>query len=312
MKKVSIVIGLYNSEKTIGYVVNEIKETFAAQSEYDYEIVLVDDHSPDKVYSVAKNMAKEDSKIKVIHLAKNVGQTNAVIEGYKYAKGDYIVEMDDDYQMPGYEIPRMVKELEQGNYDVIFAKYPEQKESLFRRIGSKINNRTSAWTVGKPKDIRVNSFFIMRKFVKDAVIQYSNNYPYIYGIIFAITQNIANIEVEHRERKSGKSNYTTKALTRLWLNGVLNFSIHPLRVATKFGFFVTIVGVLAAIILLIQRLVSGTSVLGWTSLMITIIVFSGVQLISVGVIGEYLGRMYISKSGIPRATIKEIVDEENK
>ncbi len=182
-------------------MVDEIKEIFAAQSEYDYEIVLVDDHSPDKVYSVAKNMAKEDSRIKVIYLAKNVGQTNAVIEGYKYAKGDYIVEMDDDYQMPGYEIPRMVKELEQGNYDVIFAKYPEQKESLFRRIGSKINNRTSAWTVGKPKDIRVNSFFIMRRFVKDAVVQYSNNYPYIYGIIFAITQNIANIEVEHREKE---------------------------------------------------------------------------------------------------------------
>lgn len=312
MKKVSIVIGLYNSEKTIGYVVDEIKETFAAQSEYDYEIVLVDDHSPDKVYSVAKNMAKEDSRIKVIHLAKNVGQTNAVIEGYKYAQGDYIVEMDDDYQMPGYEIPRMVKELEQGNYDVIFAKYPEQKESLFRRIGSRVNNRTSAWTVGKPKDIRVNSFFVMRRFVKDAVVQYSNNYPYIYGIIFAITQNIANIEVEHRERKSGKSNYTTKALTRLWLNGVLNFSIHPLRVATKFGFFVTIAGIIAAIVLLIQRLISGTSVLGWTSLMITIIVFSGVQLISVGVIGEYLGRMYISKSGIPRATIKEIVDNEDE
>lgn len=312
MKKVSIVIGLYNSEKTINYVVDEIKETFAAQSEYNYEIVLVDDHSPDKVYSVAKNMAKEDSRIKVIHLAKNVGQTNAVIEGYKYAKGDYIVEMDDDYQMPGYEIPRMVKELEQGNYDVIFAKYPEQKESLFRRIGSKINNRTSAWTVGKPKDIRVNSFFVMRKFVKDAVVKYSNNYPYIYGIIFAITQNIANIEVEHRERKSGKSNYTTKALTRLWLNGVLNFSIHPLRIAAKFGFVVTTIGLIAAIILIIQRLVSGTSVLGWTSLMITIIVFAGVQLISIGVIGEYLGRMYISKSGIPRATIKEIVDEEDK
>lgn len=312
MKKVSIVIGLYNSENTIGYVVDEIKETFAAQSDYDYEIVLVDDHSPDNVYSVAKKMAQQDSKIKVIHLAKNVGQTNAVIEGYKYAKGDFIVEMDDDYQMPGYEIPRMLKELEDGNYDVIFAKYPEHKENLFRRIGSRINNRTSAWTVGKPKEIRVNSFFVMRSFVKDAMVQYSNNYPYLYGIIFAVTQNIANIEVEHRERKSGKSNYTTRALTRLWLNGVLNFSIHPLRVATKFGFIVTVLGLIAAVILVIQRLISGTSMLGWTSLMITIIVFAGVQLISIGVIGEYLGRMYISKSGIPRATVKEIVDEEDK
>lgn len=310
MKKVSVVIGLYNSEKTIGSVIEELQETFQKQSGYDYEIILVDDHSPDNVFEVAKRMTKENKKIKVIHLAKNSGQTNAVIEGYKYATGDFIVEMDDDYQMPGYEIPRMVKTLEDGNYDVVFAKYKEQKENLFRRIGSKLNNKTSEWSVGKPKGIRINSFFIMRKFVKDSIIQYSNNYPYVYGIIFATTQNIANMEVEHRERKSGKSNYTTRALTKLWINGMLNFSVQPLRLSIKFGFLVTVIGVIAAIILLIQRLISGTQVLGWTSLMIAIILFSGVQLMSIGMLGEYLGRLYISKSGLPRATIKEVVDNE--
>ena len=310
MKKVSIVIALYNSENTIGYVLDEIKETFAKQLEYDYEVVLVDDHSPDSVYSVVKKMAHEDKKIKVIHLAKNVGQTNAAIEGFRIAKGDYIVTMDDDYQMPAYEIPRMIKEIEKNNCDVVFAKYPDQKEGLFRRIGSKLNNKTSEWTAGKPKNIRVNSFYAMRSFVKDAITQYSNNYPYVYGIIFATTQNVKNITVEHRKRKAGESNYTTKKLMKLWLNGMLNFSIHPLRIAIKLGFIVTILGIVAAAILIIQKIMFGTRALGWTSLMVTIIVFSGVQLMSIGMLGEYLGRLYLSKSGLPRATVKEVINDE--
>ncbi len=311
MKKVSIVIGLYNSEKTIQDVLDEITFVFSKQTEYLYEIILVDDYSPDGVYEFVKKIAKEDTRIKVLHLSKNVGQTNAVMEGYRYAQGDYIVEMDDDMQMPASAIPDMLHMLEAGNYDVVFAKYPEQKESAFRRFGSRINNKMTEIMLGKPRDIRINSFFAMRKFVAQEIIKYANNYPYLYGIIFAVTTNVANLNVVHRERTNGKSNYTFRKLFGLWLNGFLNFSVQPLRFAVRFGGTITIVSFLIALILIIQRLLGGTLAIGWTSTIVVIIFFSGIQLIGIGLLGEYIGRLYLSASRLPRATIKETINCDN-
>lgn len=305
VKKVSIVIGLYNSEKTIKDVLNEIAFVFSQQKEYIYEVILVDDYSPDGVYELVKKAAKEDDRIKVIHLSKNVGQTNAVIEGYRYAQGDYIVEMDDDMQMPAAAILGMLQRLEEGNYDVVFAKYPEQKESAFRRFGSRVNNKMTEIMLGKPRDIRINSFFVMRRFVVQEIINYANNFPYLYGIIFAITKNVANFDVDHRERTNGKSNYTFWKLLGLWMNGFLNFSIQPLRFAVRLGATITIISFLIAVILIIQRIFGDTQAIGWTSTIVVIIFFSGIQLLGIGLLGEYIGRLYLSESKLPRATIRE-------
>lgn len=308
MEKVSIVIGLYNSEKTIESVLNEIEDVFSKQNKYCYEVILVDDYSPDNVYQLVQKIAQKDKRIKVIHLAQNSGQTNAVMEGYRYAAGDYVVEMDDDFQMPANEIINMLNVMENGEYDVVFARYQSQKESWFRKTASKINNKMAEWLIGKPKHIRINSFFVMRRFVKDELIKYSNHYPYLYGIIFNITKNVANADCVHRERTNGKSNYTFRKLFGLWLNGFLNFSVQPLRVATKLGFTITIVSFIIAIMLLIQRLTGPTQSVGWTSIMITIILFSGVQLIGIGLLGEYLGRLYLSTSGMSRSVVKETLN----
>ncbi len=312
MKKVSIVIGLYNSEKTIEDVLKEIDGVFEGNSQLEYEVILVDDKSPDNVYRVVKAIAANDKRIKIVHLAKNSGQTNAVIEGYRYAKGDYIVEMDDDLQMPANEILHMIEVMEDGDYDVVFAKYKEQKESAFRRFGSKVNNKMSQIMVGKPKDIRVNSFFVMRRFVCEGITKYSNNYPYLYGIIFALTQNVANVEMEHRPRTNGTSNYTFKKLLGLWMNGFLNYSVKPLRISVFLGSLITGVSFIIAIILVIDRLINPTEYMGWTSLMVAIIFFSGVMLLCIGVVGEYIGRLFISQSGIPRATVRETINLDDE
>ena len=312
MKKVSAVIGLYNSEKTIGDVIKELKEAFSESNKYELEMVLVDDHSPDNVYELVKGYAKEDKSIKVIHLAKNSGQTNAVIEGYRHATGEYIIEMDDDLQMPAREAVRMVEHLEENDFDVVFAKYAEQKESFGRRLGSKINNKMTQIMLKKPKHIRVNSFYVMRKFVKDEMIKYSNHYPYLYGMIFGITKNVDNLEVEHRERAYGKSNYTFKKLVGLWTNGFLNFSVEPLRIATKLGTIIASISFVIAIVLIVQRILYPTKSMGWSSLMVTIIFFSGVQLLGMGVLGEYLGRQYISDSGMSRVSVKEKINCEDE
>lgn len=308
MKKVSIVIGLYNSERTIEAVLKEIDDAFAQSEEYIYEVILVDDHSPDGVYSLVKGLAEQNQRIKLVHLAKNAGQTNAVIEGYRYATGDFVVEMDDDLQMPAREILRMLQVLEDGDYDVVFAKYPDQKESVFRLFGSRVNNKMTEIMLGKPKHIRVNSFFVMRRFIKDGIVLYSNNYPYLYGIIFALTKNVANVDVEHRARTNGKSNYTFRKLLGLWMNGFLNYSVQPLRLATYLGVGITGVSFLVAVALVIQRLIAPPRALGWTSLMVVILFFSGVQLLSIGLLGEYIGRLFISASGLPRVTVKETVN----
>lgn len=308
MKKVSIVIGLYNSEKTIQDVLDEITFVFAKQTEYIYEIILVDDYSPDGVYELVKRIAKEDTRIKVLHLSKNVGQTNAVMEGYRYATGDFIVEMDDDMQMPAAAILDMLHMLEEENYDVVFARYPEQKESAFRRFGSKVNNKMTEIMLGKPHDIRINSFFVMRKFVSQEIVKYANNFPYIYGIIFAITKNVANFDVDHRERTNGKSNYTFRKLFGLWLNGFLNFSVQPLRFAVRLGATITIISFLVALILIIQRIFGDTQAIGWTSTIVVIIFFSGIQLLGIGLLGEYIGRLYLSASKLPRATVRETIN----
>ena len=312
MKKVSAVIGLYNSEKTIGDVIKELKEAFSESNKYELEMVLVDDHSPDNVYELVKGYAKEDKSIKVIHLAKNSGQTNAVIEGYRHATGEYIIEMDDDLQMPAREAVRMVEHLEENDFDVVFAKYAEQKESFGRRLGSKINNKMTQIMLKKPKHIRVNSFYVMRKFVKDEMIKYSNHYPYLYGMIFGITNNVANLDVEHRERAYGKSNYTFRKLVGLWTNGFLNFSVESLRVATKLGTIIASISFVVAIVLIIQRILYPTKSMGWSSLMVTIIFFSGVQLLGMGLLGEYLGRQYISDSGMSRVSVKEKINCEDE
>ena len=254
MKKISIVIGLYNSAKTIESVLEEIDQVLSACPEYEYEVILVDDRGPDNVFEVVKKCAAADKRIKVIRLAKNSGQTNAVMEGYRYVTGDYVVEMDDDFQMPAYEIPNMIQLLEEGDYDVVFAKYKEQKESAFRLLGSKINNKMTQIMLGKPKDLRINSFFVMRRFICDEITKYANHFPYVYGIIFSLTTNVANLEMEHRPRTNGTSNYNLRKLLGLWMNGFLNYSVKPLRLAVFIGVLITIISFVVAIILIIQKI----------------------------------------------------------
>ena len=306
MKKVSIVIGLYNSAKTIEAVLEEIDKTFRESPDLQYEVILVDDKSPDNVYEIVKQCAARDNRIKVIHLAKNSGQTSATMEGYRFVTGDYVVAMDDDLQMPAKEILRMINHLEEGDYDVVFAKYLDQKESPFRLFGSRVNNKMTQIMLGKPKNIRVNSFFVMRRFIAEGITKYASNYPYTYGIIFALTD-----EVEHRPRAYGTSNYTFLKLISLWMNGFLNFSVKPLRVAIVLGTLITLASFVFASILIISRLLNPTQYIGWTSIMVAIIFFSGVLLLGIGIVGEYVGRLFISSSGLPRATIRETINIDN-
>jgi len=306
LKKLSIVIPVYNSEKTIEEVVNEIEIAVSKlNSKYDLEIILVNDYSKDNSLQVCKNICKHKSFVKLISFSKNFGQHNALMAGIRVASGDYIISMDDDLQTPPDEMGKLIDELERNNYDVVFAKYKTENKSIFRVFGSFVNDKMANTLVNKPKNISATSYFIMKKYIAKEIIKYEYAYPYLGGLIFRVTQNVGNILIEHRDRKIGKSNYTLKKLLQLWFNGFTSFSVKPLRISSVFGLFFSITGFVYLLIIIIRKIINPGIPAGWTSIMAAIIFFGGIQLLSIGLLGEYIGRVFLSINKKPQYVIKE-------
>ena len=306
MKKLSIVIPVYNSEKTIEEVVKEIEIAVSKlNSKYDLEIILVNDYSKDNSLQVCKNICKHKPFVRLISFSKNFGQHNALMAGIKIASGDYIISMDDDLQNPPAEMYKLIDELEKNNYDVVFAKYKTENKLFFRVFGSFINDKMANILAEKPKNVTINSYFIMRKYIAKEIIKYEHAYPYLGGLIFRITQNVGNILIEHRDRKIGKSNYTFKKLLQLWFNGFTNFSVQPLRISSIFGLFFSFTGFIYLLIIIIGKIINPGISVGWTSIMAAIIFFGGIQLLSIGLLGECIGRVFLSINKKPQYVIKE-------
>lgn len=306
MKKISVVIPVYNSEKTIEEVVNEIEIAVSKlNSKYDLEIILVNDYSKDNSLQVCKNICKYKSFVKLISFSKNFGQHNALMAGIKIASGDYIISMDDDLQTPPDEMGKLIEELEKNNYDVVFAKYKTENKSIFRIFGSFVNDKMVNILADKPKNITINSYFIMKKYIANEIIKYEHAYPYMGGLIFRVTQNVGNVLIQHRDRQIGKSNYTLKKLLQLWFNGFTNFSVKPLRISSVFGLFFSITGFVYLLIIIIRKIINPGIQAGWTSIMAAIIFFGGIQLLSIGLLGEYIGRVFLSINKKPQYVIKE-------
>lgn len=311
-EKISFVIPCYRSEKTIEAVVTELIERYQEREEqYDYEIILVNDASPDRVWDVIQRLAGNNPNIRGISFSKNFGQHSAVLAGYGRVTGDFVITLDDDGQAPVEAIYEMIDKLNEG-YDVVYGKYPRVKQSVFRIFGSFLNDKMSEVLLGKPKEIEGNSFSAMKRFVIDEMIQYKNAYPYIGGLVFRTTRNIANVTVNQRERQSGTSGYTLFKLINLWMNGFTAFSIKPLRIVTWLGVLTAVLGFLYMIGILIRRIFHPEILLGWTSLVAILLILGGVILFALGMIGEYVGRIYISLNNAPQYVIREETGNETK
>lgn len=301
--KYSIVIPCYKSSATIQKVVLLAMQEMRGK---ETEFVLVNDGSPDEGKTLQKmvELAEEYPNVYAIDLAKNVGQHNAVMAGLNYAQGDYIIAMDDDMQTHPSQIHKLLAELEHG-YDIVYAYYPQKKHKWYRNIGSAINSWTVRKLIGKPKDLKTSSFWVIRRFVRDDVIQYKNAYSYIQGLFLRTTGNIKCVPVEHFEREIGKSNYTLKALIRLWSN-IIGFSVIPLRMASILGIAFSFLGICGALVIFFRKILFHISVEGWTSLMIAIFFFSGIILLFMGLIGEYIGRMFLASNHQPQYVVRNI------
>ena len=310
MTKVSYVIPCYRSEKTLESVVNEIEETMGKLKEYAFEIVLVNDSSPDDTWSVIKHLAETRENITGINFAKNFGQHGALMAGLREASGDYVVCLDDDGQTPADEAGKLLKALDDGA-DAVYARYAHKKHSAFRNFGTFMNEKMAQYLLGKPKDLFVSSYFGVKRFVVDEMIRYENAYPYVIGLVLRSTKSIVNVDVNHRNREIGSSGYTFSKLLNLWINGFTAFSVKPLRAATGIGAAFAGIGFLYGIYTIIKKLVLGDAVqIGYSSLMSVLVFMGGMLMLMVGLAGEYIGRMYISMNNSPQYVIKEKVKHE--
>ena len=306
MNKISFVIPCYNSAKTIRDVVNEIITTVQKRKD-DYEIILVNDCSTDNVWEVIKSLGKENNRIKGICFAKNFGQHSALMAGYNKASGDVVVSLDDDGQTPANELYSLINKLNDG-YDVVYASYGHKQHSVARNMGTKLNNIMCEKLLGKPRELTITSYFVAKKFVIDEVKKYVNSYAYVPGLVLRVTQNISSVPVNHRARQEGRSGYSFFKLISLWMNGFTAFSVKPLRISTFIGMFVAVIGFLYCIYICINKILNPNVPIGWSSTIGVILLIGGMILFVLGMIGEYLGRVYISLNNSPQYVIKEETD----
>lgn len=308
MKKISFVIPCYGSEGSVSLVIKEIKDVISQNSSYEYEIIAVNDCSPDDVLTVLKTEAALDNRVKVIDLAINRGRHNALMCGCRYATGDYIVFIDDDQQCPMDCFWDLIKPLESGKYDVAIAKYPQKKQSRLKNFGSKVNDMVANWLLGKEKGLKFSNFAVMRKFVKDEVIRYQNPYPYLSGLMIRATSRVINVEMEERERTIGTGNYTFKKSLALWMNNFTSFSVKPLRLATTCGMIAAFLGIIMAFYTVIRKLLVPTVAIGYSSIMAVLLFIGGMIMLMLGLIGEYIGRIYISLNSAPQYVVREEIN----
>jgi len=302
---ISFVIPCYCSSKTIHSVIDEIRSTMHGKEQYKYEIILINDNSKDETWDVIKDMAFQDDKIIAIDFAKNFGQPSALLAGFSVARGQYIMTSDDDGQTPVGIVWKFLEKMDEGN-DVVCVKYTERhRKSLFRSIGTSLNTVMSNYILDKPKDVYLSSFFMAKRFVIDEIIKYENPYPYIAGLLLRTTSKIGYIETIQRERLSGSSGYNFKKLLHLWVNGFTAFSVKPLRISIVLGFLSVICSILGLFYVLIRKLLIPTTQMGYSSIMITILFFSGIILCVLGMIGEYIGRIYMCINNEPQYVIRE-------
>lgn len=310
---ISFVVPCYRSQATLPSVIREIQETMEGLSKYTYEVVLVNDCSPDNTFDSIRELCRENKNITGINLAKNFGQHSALMAGFHQVKGDIIVCLDDDGQTPADEVGKLLKGIEKGA-DVVYAQYAHKHHSGFRNWGSHVNELMTRIMLGKPKDLYVSSYFAARRFVVDEMIKYEYPYPYVIGLVLRTTKNIVNVEVNHRDRMEGTSGYTLGKLLGLWFNGFTAFSVKPLRIATVTGAGCAFLGFAYGIYTIIKKIFINPPglVTGFSALMSVLVFMGGMLMLMLGLVGEYMGRMYISMNRSPQYVVREIVNCETE
>jgi glycosyltransferase involved in cell wall biosynthesis len=299
----SLVIPVYNGAGSIAELVGALENLPIAGG---HEIVLVNDGSADDSLAVCQTVIERARvPMTLLNLARNYGEHNAVITGLRYAAGEHIITMDDDLQNPPDEVQRLLTFAQRSGKEVVYTYYGDKQHSAWRNLASRFANRVADFVLDKPPSLYMSSFRCMTAFVAREVTRYQGPFPYIDGLILQVTDNIGSLPVRHLPRATGTSNYTMRRLLRLWMNMFVNFSVMPLRISTITGFALSALGAVGVAMAVSEALISSPPP-GWASLMAAVLLLSGVQLMILGMIGEYLGRLYLTANRKPQSVIREV------
>jgi glycosyltransferase involved in cell wall biosynthesis len=300
----SIVIPVYRGAATIGRLVDALSALHPAGG---LEIVLVNDGSPDNSAEICQDLVRHATiPLTYIEHARNFGEHNAVMTGLRHASGAYVITMDDDLQNPPEEVVHLYDHARLGNWDVVYTRYGIKQHAGWRNLGSRFANAVADRLLDKPKGLYLSSFRCMSAFVVQSVTRYQGPYPYVDGLIMQVTQRIDSIEVRHLPRIEGRSNYNLARLVRLWLNLATSFSLAPLRLAVYAGVFMALLGAAGAVATIVEALFLHDTPSGWASTMTVILLVAGMQSMILGVLGEYVGRTFLSANGKPQGTVRAI------
>lgn len=304
----SFVVPCYRSAGTIGAVVQELTAAVAQRADaFDHEIVLVNDGSPDNVAGVIAGLCQSDPHIVFVNLSRNFGQHSAIMAGFAQTRGDIVICLDDDGQTPAGECFKLIDKVLEG-YDIVYAAYGQRKQNIFRNLGSRFNAACNQFFFGQPRDLQVNSYFACQRFVVDAALQYPNPFPFVTGLLFQSVSRYCNVPVTHRARLQGQSGYNLKKLISLWANGVTAFSIKPLRFANYLGWLTAVFGFVFALVTVLRKLLNPNIEAGWSSTIAVMLVLGGVVIALIGVVGEYIGRIYLSINRCPQYVVRNVTD----
>ena len=305
--KLTFAIPCYRSANTIEGVVREIAAKMAEKPDLDWEIVAVNDCSPDGVLAVLETLAASEPRLKVVDCAINRGKHAALMAAYANATGDIVVGVDDDGQCPLDRLWDLVAPLGQG-FDMAMAHYGKRQQRGLKAFGSRVNDWMARLLIGRPKNLTFSNFTARKKWLCDELAQYTNPYPYLEGLTLRITKNIATVPMDERPRAAGRSNFTFKRSLMLWLNGFTAFSVVPLRMASFAGFLFSFAGFVFALSLVVRKLLHPEMSAGYASMMATTLFLGGVILLSLGLLGEYIGRIYICINKSPQYVVRRKIN----
>jgi undecaprenyl-phosphate 4-deoxy-4-formamido-L-arabinose transferase len=303
--ELSFIIPVYNGSRSIGEVVRSIHELY---SDLRFEVILVNDGSQDESEQVCAELAeRHPATLTFLHLARNFGEHSAVLAGLNHSRGAYTAILDDDGQNPPAEVRRLYDAARREKRDVVYGRYRLKRHGRLRNLGSRFNDKMANVMLRKPSGLYLSSFKVLNRFIVDEIVRYKGAFPYIDGLILRATSNLGQVEVEHRPRGDSESNYTPRKLLRLWSNMFLNFSIKPLRLSALLGLCTSLVSLALLVLIVIDKLYINPDVTrGLPTVLVVVVFFAGVQLVILGTIGEYLGRLFLDHSKSPQYVVRYV------
>lgn len=302
----SFVIPCYHSDQTLSAVVDDVLATVESDERYTCEVLLVNDNAPDATWDVIQGLCEAHDQVSGLCMMHNFGQHAALMAGYRASSGNIVISLDDDGQTPPSEAFKLVEQIEQGA-DLVYCHYEGMGfSSGFRRFGSTVNDHMAHWLLDKPRGLYLSSYFAATRAVVEEVVRYQGPFPYVDGLFLRSAGRIRSVEVSHLEREQGASGYSLRKLLSLWLNGFTAFSVKPLRVATILGSVFALVGFVFALVVLVRKIIFDSAIdAGWSSLMCVLLVVGGLIMVTLGLVGEYVGRIYISQNQSPQYVVRE-------